>query len=331
MNEQQEQEEWEAQLYENLQTSFIHIGRDATGLVIDGASAKQRHGLVLISGHDNSNNGSTSTEIYDYTNDSVRKGPDMKVSRCNQASVSLPSGDVAVFGGYNSNMNPRELSSCEVFNVKSNSFTEIGNMIERRQAPAAVSLPNGLVLIIGGHDGSKYLNSCEFYNPADKKFSPSKAKMSVGRYGHTASLLPNGKVLVCGGSDGSDYLQTTEIYDPSTDSFSAGPSMTTKRYYLTATTLPDGRVLLAGGKNNASFNSTEIYDPTSNSFSAGAKMVVARFGHFSALLPDGRVLIGGGWSHESKQTTEIYDPWTNSFSKDRCLLEERQNASACLF
>jgi len=330
MNEQEEQMQWEAQVCNNLKALFACTGGDGTGLIIEGASASQKHGLVLICGGYKSNNDSTSTEIYDSTNNSVRKGPDMNVSRCAHASVTLPNGDVAVFGGYSGSTNPTYLSSCEVFSVKSNSFAEIGNMIVKRCRHAAVLLPNGLGLIIGGYDGSKNLNSCEFYNPVDKTFSASKATMSVARAGHTASLLPNGKVLICGGYDGY-ALQTTEIYDPSTDSFSAGALMTLSRHFHTATTLSDGKILLTGGAYRCPSRSTEIYDPAGNAFSAGPKMAVERKYHFSALLPDGRVLIGGGYTAGSQQTTEIYDPWTCSFSKGGDLFEERYTASASLY
>ena len=324
----EEEREWENELADNIRT-FCATSSGATAIVVDGTSVRKRN--VLIIGNRDFMNGSTSTEIYDSTINSIRKGPEMKIARCYHALATLPSGDVAVYGGYSDKINPARLSSCEVLDVQSNSFSEIGNMIEKRQRPAAVLLRNDLVLIIGGYDGSKFLNSCEFYNPSDKKFYPSKAKISVARAGHTASLLPNGKVRVCGGYDGTDTLQTTEIYDPSTDSFSAGPLMTVKRCGHAATVLEDGSVLVTGGENDDSSISTEIYDPASNSFSAGPKMVVERYCHFSALLPDGRVLIGGGEAIESKQTTEIYDPKTNSFSKGLNLLEEISYASAVLF
>jgi len=330
MNEQEEQMQWEVQLCKNLQALFTCTGGDAKGLVIKGATASQQHGLVLISGsYTDTLDSSTSTGIYNYTNNSVRKGPDMKVGRFNHASVTLPNGDVAVFGGFNRNTNPTELSLCEVFNVKSNSFAEIGNMTETRNRPAAVLLPSGLVLIIGGY-GFKSLNSCEFYNPTDKTFSASKATMSVARAGHTASLLPDGKVLVCGGNDENDCLQTTEIYDPTTDSFSVGPLMTVKRSSHTATTLVDGRILLTGGEGHYA---SEIYDPKTNCFSSGPELIVKRFCHFSALLPDGRVFIGGGYDNKSKHTTEIYDPETNSFTRGRAtlLISRRDAASASPF
>ena len=329
MKEEEAEIEWENELAENI-IMFCATSSGATAIVVDGTVVRKQKGLVMISGNYNSENGSTSTLIYDSTNNSVRKGPDMKVARSNHASVALQSGDVVVFGGYNKNMNPSQLSSCEVFDVKSMSFSEICNMIEKRHRPAAVLLPNGLVLIIGGGNGYRWLNTCEFFNPADKKISRSKAKMRFGRAGHTASLLPNGKVIVCGGDLVTVVLQTTEIYDPLTDSFSPGPLMTVKRDRHTATTLLDGKILLAGGEDWRSSASSELYDPSTNSFTAGPQMVVARKCHFAALLPDGSVLIGGGETDESRRT-EIYDPVTNSFIKGADILEGRYLTAASNF
>jgi hypothetical protein len=329
MEEEQEEIEWESKLADNIRT-FCMNAATGRGIVVDGTVVRTKNGLVMISGNENNYNGCTSTEIYDYANNSVRKGPDMKVARWEHASVTLPNGDITIFGGYNSKMNPKQLSSCEVFNVKSNSFSEIGNMINNRERPAAVLLPTGVVLLIGGANDFMYLSSCEFYDPLSKTFSRSKAQITIGRIGHTASLLPDGRVLVCGGSDGYANL-LTEIYDPSADSFSAGPLLTVKRYYHAATTLEDGKILLTGGRPFGSSDCTEIYDPTTKSFTTGPDMVVARRCHFSALLPDGSVLIGGGWSSESDQKTEIYDPITNSFTTSCNLLQKRESASASNF
>jgi hypothetical protein len=323
-----EEEEWESELEETIRTFYESGGFDATAIIVDGVAVRKKDGLVFISGGYNCINSSTSTEIYDYANKSVRKGPEMNVARYGHASVALPTGDVAVFGGYNKSM--RELSSCEVFNVESNSFSEIGNMIEKRYRSAAVLLPTGVVLIIGGHDASEPLISCEFFNPLSNTFTPSKAKSMVGIRGHTASLLRDGRVLVCGGY-GNSYLRTTEIYDPSTDSFSDGPLMTMKRSGHTATTLLDGRVLVTGGEHNDSSKSTEFYDPVTETFTAGPRMGVTRQCHFSALLPYGRVLIGGGNTIESKETTEIFSPNVGLFARRVNLLEERWGASASNF
>jgi hypothetical protein len=329
----EEELEWERELAKNIKR-LCATSSDATSIVVDRTEVRKQKGLVIISGNFTSFSGSTSTVIYDYRNNSFRKGPELKVARYDHASVTLPNGDVAMFGGYNISMIPKTLSSCEVFDVESNSFSIVGDMFDTREGPAAVLLPNGLVLITGGYHPSGFFDSCEFFNPEDNKFFRSRSKMTVGRGYHTASLLPDGRVLVCGGlGTHGTTLKTTEIYDPSTDSFSAGPLMPVGRYSHTATTLVNGRILFAGGEEGTSYNnSTDMYDPTNNSFSVGPETNAERLGHFSATLPDGRVLIGGGSTSYSNRTAEIYDPATDSFIfSGTTLLRPCSSSSAALF
>jgi hypothetical protein len=327
---EEEQEEWESELEKSLIKLQGSCDCDAGALVIDGTAARQQYGLILIAGGYTVTHDSARSYIFDYTNNSVREGPSANIERWRHASVTLPNGDVVLFGGCDANNNQTTSSSCELFNAKRNSFSKIADMLEKREGPAAVLLRSGLVLIIGGY-GNDYSDSCEFYHPENNTFTPSKAKMTTKRHGHTASLLPDGKVLVCGGHDKIYYIQTTEIYDPETDSFSAGPLMTVKRVDHQATTLSDGRILLTGGENAFSSDSTEIYDAATNSFASGPTMIEGRKSHFSVLLPDGSVLLSGGYSSFFIPRTELYDPSTNRFSLYENDLDMARDCSVSLF
>jgi len=64
-------------------------------------------------------------------------------------------------------------------------------MRERRYGHAAVRLPNGKVLVLGGPGTSQ----AEVYDPTSGSFTPTGAP-SVGRTSFTATLLASGKVLV---------------------------------------------------------------------------------------------------------------------------------------
>jgi hypothetical protein len=332
--EEEAELEWERKLTENIIKLCKHGGADATAIVVYGAAVLPSHGFVLISGDESHG----LTEIYDSANGSFKEGPTMKVSKSFHASVALLNGGVAMFGGFRTDIYDTDnewefigLSSCEVFNVESNSFSEVGNMLEIRHGFAAVLLLTGVVLIIGGADGSMYLSSCEFYNPENNTFTASKANLSCARVGHTVSLLPDGRVLVCGGNNNNQLFNTTEIYDPSTDSFSAGPLMYQRRNGHTATALPNGKTIIIGGENCTFSPSTELYDPETNSFTAGPEIAFSRRYHFSALLPDGTVLIGGGYFTQNGKTTEIYDPTTNSFTDGPPLLKIRNYVTASSF
>jgi hypothetical protein len=71
-------------------------------------------------------------------------------------------------------------------------------------------LPNGLVLVAGGFNGSS-LASAELYNPANGTWTTT-GSLGTARVNHRATLLPNGLVLVAGGYNGS-YLTSAELYN----------------------------------------------------------------------------------------------------------------------
>jgi hypothetical protein len=282
---------------------------------------KQFNQMLFLSGVNPGNSLSPQCILYDLKDYSVKTGRHMQFFRLAHAAVTLPNGDVGVFGGYTKT---GSTASCEIFNVKTLENREIPNMIENRQNPAAVLLRNGLVVIIGGHRGFTNLKCCEAFDSSTGKFYMLRGQMSQARTMHTASLLLNGNILVCGGMFQEG---TTEIYDPSADSFSNGPSTTCPRQNHTATTLEDGRVLVVGGMSDSASTSTDIYDPATNSFSTGPKPLYPRSYHVACLLPDGRVWIIGG---SLSTTTEIFDPKTNSFSQGVDLPQKIAFASATL-
>jgi hypothetical protein len=79
-------------------------------------------------------------------------------------------------------------------------------------------------------------------------------KMTVARYGQTATLLPSGKVFIAGGGPEVQLYSifaSAELYDPGAGTFTLAGSMSVAREDHTATLLPNGKVLITGGDYNS--------------------------------------------------------------------------------
>src|SRR5439155_4076123 len=99
------------------------------------------------------------------------------------------------------------------YDPASGTWTSTGPLATARRNHTAVLLPNGKVLVTGGHvTGGQALASAELYDPADGIWA-STGSLATARSDHTATLLPNGKVLVAGGSNDSSALASAELYD----------------------------------------------------------------------------------------------------------------------
>ncbi len=182
-----------------------------------------------------------------------------------------------------------------------------------RQQHTTTLLPNGMILIAGGNDGTTAIGTAEIYDPR-VDFSTPTGTMITPRSSHTATLLTNGKVLIAGGWNAAT-VATCELYDPVTGTFTTTGSLATARSEHTATLLPNGKVLVAGGLATAtsSLSSVELYDPSTGTFSSAGTMTGVRNAHTASLLPNGKVFIAGGQSANAGRptflkTTELYDP-----------------------
>ncbi len=299
-------------------------------------------GRVLIAGGgvDPPGNTLAPAEIYDPGSRTFASTGSMTVPRDSHAAVRLSDGRVLIIGGENCCQNygshaEQTLSSAEIFDPSTGTFTKTGAMAHERIGAAAILLQNGRVLVVGGANMGDPDNSpAELYDPATGKFTNTGA-MHVPRVAFTATLLHGGRVLIAGGDgwgggpEGANLpIASAEIYDPATGVFSPTGAMGIGRAEFTATALQNGLVLIAGGRSEPIgptppdfLASSELYDPTSGTFAPGGTMTAARSDHRATLLPSGRVLIVGGETccvYDTRtgdllSTTEFYDPSSGAF------------------
>jgi Galactose oxidase, central domain/Kelch motif len=260
-------------------------------------------GKVLVAGGYNVLEGNA--ELYDPASGTwTFTGSLALFARDSHTATLLPNGKVLVAGGYGC-CGSGQLSSAELYDPVSGTWTSTGSLSSAREGPTGTLLPNGKVLVAGGYGCCGPIASAELYDPVSGTWTAT-GSLATARDGHTATLLPTGKVLVAAGSG----LASAELYDPASQTWAATGSLITSRYEHTMTLLPDGKVLVTGGFNGFSFDlaSAELYDPLSGTWAATGSLATARDGHTATLLPNGKVLVAAGGTHFSNifRSAELY-------------------------
>ncbi|MBZ5694138.1 MAG: hypothetical protein LAN36_02125 [Acidobacteriia bacterium] len=241
----------------------------------------------------------------------------MSVARAGHTAILLNNGMVLIAGGYSGSA---YLSTAELYNPATGTFTATGRMRSARSLHIATLLNSGKVLLTGGYTGGIALaSSAELYDPSTGTFTATP-NMHNQRANHTATLLGDGTVLIAGGQAGflgSSVISQAELYNPSTNTFITVGNMTAARAFHSATLLQGGKVLIAGGRNSGStsqYSSAELYDPLAHSFSATGSMNAARELQ-RAISMNGIVLLAGGWNGSSYlSSAELYDAASGTFT-----------------
>ena len=297
-----------------------------------------RDGRVLVAGGDNSivaadSKPSASTaEIYDPASGAFSATGSLTANRYNHAAATLPDGRVLLAGGLVCvgtfvRCTPSALSSAEIYDPGTGTFTATANMLSAHPCPNALPLPNGKILILGGGPDPV---TAEIFDPGTGTFTAANDAASRELFKCPAAiLLPNGKVLIAPGGPYYDPGPSQlEIFDPVTGQYTtsakvSGPpgSNVDISGGTSLTLLNKGLVLVAGsdvtectsqGCDIAAFNGTSwLFDPAAGSVQPTGSMNVARLGFTHTLLRDGTVLLTGGYK---EATAEIYDPDNGTFA-----------------
>ena len=254
-----------------------------------------RDGRVLVVGGGTSETWDPATGVFTATGSPG-------VRRSKHTATLLDDGRVLVIGGREGgDSEAPSLASAEIWDPTTGRFAPTGSLAEGRSGHTSTLLPDGRVLVVGGHDGDYRdgRRTAEIWDPGTGRFTPTGSLVS-GRYAHGATLLDDGSVLIVGGDRVMDTsIASAELWDDSTGTFGPAGSLAEGRHAPALTLLDDGRVLVVGGTDNSiSYDpqaTAELWNPDARTFSAAASLAVGRVAATATALGDGRVLIVGGF------------------------------------
>jgi hypothetical protein len=267
----------------------------------------------------------------------------MTAARSFHTAMLLANGKVLIVGGAQSPRGSSALSTAELYDPDTGTFTPVGNL-ESPLGPLNILLGDGRVLLVTPKSTG---NRATLYDPANGTVTES-GTTATGQIGGWAILLNNGKVLIAGGTTGPQDprpIANPELYDPSTGTFTATGAFATKgsTFYVSGgpdvsavSLLADGKVLIAGELTS------EIYDPDTGMFAQTSPMTTPCFGfggpplyiygRTATLLQDGKVLLIGGEEEDCGRfaNAELYDALKAKFSPSGSMMRARDNHAATL-
>jgi Domain of unknown function (DUF1929)/Fibronectin type III domain/Galactose oxidase, central domain len=278
--------------------------------------------LLVAGGHIGPWRGLPNAYLFNFTDNSWTRLPDMNNGRWYPTNTTLPNGDVLVISGTIrsgvTNVEP------QVWRSATGSWRNLSTAhLALPFYPFMFVAPNGKVFCAGPGQTTRYL---------DVAGTGDWSAVAISNYGvrnwGSAVMYDEGKVLIMGGSPCGFYAtncttyptETAEIIDlngPTPAWTYTGSMVTGGRKLHNATLLPDGKVFVTGGSRGTETANaappdpayqSELWDPATGTWTTMASVKKARAYHSTAvLLPDGRVLVADG-EQVSPPSAEIYSP-----------------------
>lgn len=276
-----------------------------------GSSALANGSLVITGG-----SSSYKTTIYNPSTDSFTSGPDMKIARGYQSTVTIADGRIFTIGG--SWSGGRGGKNGEIYDPKTNAWTKLpsatvssiltadaGGIFRQDNHAWLYAWTNNSVFQAGP---SKAMNWFDINKNGSVTAAGTRDATNDAMCGVTVMYEP-GKIFSAGGSpdyESANAIATAHLISIGTPYTAATviqlPDMHFARIFHNAVVLPNGQIIIMGGQSwgdpFTDSNATlvvELFDPATKVFTKLASAAVARNYHSTGiLLPDGTVFNGGG-------------------------------------
>ncbi len=221
------------------------------------------------------------------------------------------------------------------YNFEENTWTNIGQLAEKRMDFAAAAVNND-IYVFGGYNGTKLLNKVEVIssNGGTKTIRLNQESNIIERRAHEA-VYYNGKIYIIGGEDvNGESLNTLEVYDLDTKTIETKASMNVGRKNFGASLyLIDNKfyIAVAGGENNNEIlNSVEMYDIENDKWETKSNLLTARKGLGLQFIM-GKLFVVGGVSTEGSDNSIYLNTVEGFDGKEWVELKDDTNELVCTY
>ena len=255
---------------------------------------------------------STITEVYNLNGNETSDYPDFPMIVSGHALLKM-NGYIYCIGGGRKNMAEtwEAVNSVWVCPVKDQckNWIKVAPMNEKRYVMGA-TVHNSSLVVAGGYNGSRRLDSTEFYEvPLNKWKTITSLKQ---RRSGNALVSCKGCLYAIGGRDGENYLSSVERLDDFEGEWEESQPMHIPRRWLAAVNCNNVIYAIGGQCSMESLTTTkwvEKFDPDDGKWVFVKEMNFERNGH-AACVVDGKIYVVGGIDDVGRnvKTIECYDP-----------------------
>lgn len=271
------------------------------------ATVALRDGTALVAGGVNAADVAySSTWIFDPSTREWRAGGLLHEARAVPVMTALTDSRVLILGGFGVDRFGDPLSTAEIYDTGSASWSPTGSLPTTVHMSDVVALADGRALATGTDSvDSEPVPTAYVFEPSSGTWARVDSPPNI----HRSQLVTTGDggAMAIGGFDGGELfggggsvVAWVHSFDPGTGHWTAQAPMSTPRAGMQTALLPGGGVLVAGGASRDTglsgemVQSAEVFGPQTRTWTPVGDLLEPRKEGKTIVLGDGTVLVMGG-------------------------------------